>query len=256
DLFLIGPATELNGSSPNTFTGTTTANGGLLTLNKTPTGTAYAMSGPLVVGSGGSLATVRWSNDSQLNRSTASVMLYSNGLVHLNGHNDAIGSLTLAGGTVQNSGAATLSLFQNVTAKAASASASINGGRLALASGQPTFQIEASPVEPELAIGASIIGLGGMTKTGPGTLRLGGANSFAGPVNVNAGVLHIQTDPALGVPNAGTTIAGGATLRVGSVPGLDEPLTLGGTLELLPFAGVNSGIVLATNAFVRVNSSG
>src|SRR5207244_2316670 len=98
--------------------------------------------------------------------------------MNLNTHNDSVGSLTFNGGTVQNGGGATLSLFETVTANAAAVTAGINGGRLALASGQRTFNVEDGGVEPDLAISASIVDLGGITKTGLGTLRLSGANSF------------------------------------------------------------------------------
>lgn len=264
DLSLLGVLIELSGSFPNTFTGATRVNCERLTLNKSPTGTAFAFSGPLIIGQDSFAANeVRWLNDSQINRTTTRVTLGSRALMNLNGHNDTIGSLVFNGGTVQNAGAGTLSLSQTVTASVAAATANISGGRLAIAAGVRTFHVDDGPLEPDLAISAVILDFGSITKTGLGTLRLSGANTFLGSVNINAGMIHIQSDTALGSTAGRTTVADGATLQVESVAALNEQLTIGGpgrggtngALNLLPVTGVQANIVLSTGATVRVDSS-
>jgi autotransporter-associated beta strand protein len=264
DLSLLGGLVELSGSSPNTFTGATRVNCERLTLNKSPTGAAFAFSGPLLIGQDSFAPNeVRWLNDSQINRTSTRVTLGSRALMNLNGHNDTIGSLTFTGGTVQNNGAGTLSLSQTITANVASVTANISGGRLAIAAGNRFFTVDDGPLEPDLAISAIILDFGGITKSGLGTLRLSGANTFLGAVNLNAGTIHIQSDTALGSTASRTTVADGATLQVESVAALNEPLFIrgagrGGTngaLHLLPVTGVQAGIVLEAAATVRNDSS-
>lgn len=262
DLVLLGTAIELSGSFPNTFTGATHANCDLLKLNKAPTGTAFAFSGPLLIGQDSFVPKqVRWLNDFQINRSTTPVTLGPQALMNLNGHNDTIGSLTFRGGAVQNAGAATLSLFQSVTANIATATASISGGRLALASGQRGFHVEDGALGPDLSITTTIVDLGGITKTGPGTLLLNAPNSFSGPVAIDAGVVHIQNNTSLGSTGAGTTVADGATLQIEFVGALAELLNIrgaghGGTLgalNLMAATGIGAGVVLAGPSTVRVD---
>ena len=55
---------------------------------------------------------------------------------------------------------------------------------------------------------------GGFVKTGLGTLGLGGTNTFAGNVNISAGVLSISRDANLGAATNGVLIGNGATLRI------------------------------------------
>ncbi len=263
DLVLLGTAIELSGSFPNTFTGATHANCDLLTLNKAPTGTAFAFSGPLLIGQDSFVPKqVRWLNDFQINRSTTPVTLGPQALMNLGGHSDTIGSLTFRGGTVQNAGAATLSLFQSVTANVSTATASISGGRLALASGQRGFHVDDGASGPDLAVTATIVDLGGITKTGPGTLLLNAPNNFSGPVAINAGVVHIQNNTSLGTIGAGTTVADGGTLQIEFVGALAEPLNIrgeghGGTLgalNLMAATGVGADVVLAGPSTVRVDN--
>ena len=55
----------------------------------------------------------------------------------------------------------------------------------------------------------TISGTGGLTKVGSGMLLLAGANSYAGPTNVNAGILNVNGSLASAVSvNAGGTLMG------------------------------------------------
>jgi len=262
DLLLFGETVELAGDSPNTATGSTVANCSLLTLNKAAPSQTVAVGGPLVVGSqGGSLTEVRWLNNSQINSNAAAVTIYAGGLMNLNGYQDAVGSINFNGGTVANSGNGILELFQGVTANPGHAPAFIQGGTLALAAGPVPFDIEPGPSEPELSISSSIVGLGGIAKTGDGELLLSGANSFDGQVLIGAGTVDAASDTALGGAVAGTIVSNGATLTVDAA-GLPTPLTIqgngrGGTngaLCLLPFAGVAANITLAGTSTVEIDS--
>lgn len=53
-----------------------------------------------------------------------------------------------------------------------------------------------------------------MTKNGTGTLTLSGANTFDGPVVINAGVVNLQNSSALGTSTHGNEIYSGAALEL------------------------------------------
>ncbi len=100
---------------------------------------------------------------------------------------------------------------------------SLLGGDLTLITG-------AISVDPATTatIGSALNGTA-ITKTGNGTLILGGVNGYTGLTTVSAGVLNIQSNGALGTVGAGTTVAANAALELqgGIVVGA-EALTLNG----------------------------
>jgi fibronectin-binding autotransporter adhesin len=75
-----------------------------------------------------------------------------------------------------------------------------------------------------------IAGAGGITKAGTSRLTVSTANSFDGPVAVNAGSLVMGNATALGSTLAGTSVAVGATLDLGGQAVGAEPIALAGTL--------------------------
>ncbi len=108
-------------------------------------------------------------------------------------------------------------------------------------------------------LGSSLNSSSGMTKFGDGVLALTGDNSgFSGTINVNAGVLNVQTATALGASGGGNgvTVASGASLELqGSLALGNKPLTLNGD-------GVNGGGALrnvsgasSSSGSVSLNSS-
>ena len=71
-----------------------------------------------------------------------------------------------------------------------------------------------------------------LTKTDSGTVTLGGtsANTYTGTTTVNAGVMNIQNNTALGTATLGTTVNAGAALEVqGGLTAVAENITLNGT---------------------------
>jgi autotransporter-associated beta strand protein len=82
----------------------------------------------------------------------------------------------------------------------------VNGGTLA-------FGGHAVPQ----AVTGAVSGAGALTKTGTNVLHLLGANTYAGITRINAGILRVEQNAALGAASGGTVIASGATLDLGSV---------------------------------------
>ncbi|MDY0170167.1 MAG: autotransporter-associated beta strand repeat-containing protein, partial [Thermoguttaceae bacterium] len=68
-----------------------------------------------------------------------------------------------------------------------------------------------------------------LAKVGGGTLILTNANTYTGPTTVDAGVLSVRHDDALGAPGAGTTVQSGAALEVHGGVAVAEGLTLNGS---------------------------
>ncbi len=79
---------------------------------------------------------------------------------------------------------------------------------------------------PALTISGPMSGSGGLRKSGPGTLALGGANSFTGGVEVAGGTLRTTARDALGSTAAGAaaTIDAGAALELAGDASTWEPV--------------------------------
>lgn len=117
------------------------------------------------------------------------------------GDGSATNSLTLAGGTLRST-AATLDLGATRA--------------VTLGTGGGTFDVPASST---LTISGPVGGAGAadaLTKTGPGTLVLAAANTYAGPTVISAGTVKVSNSAALGaIPGGSVTVASGAVLDLG-----------------------------------------
>jgi autotransporter-associated beta strand protein len=68
-----------------------------------------------------------------------------------------------------------------------------------------------------------------VTKNGSSRLTLTGTNTYSGITNVNAGILNIQNNSALGTTANGTVVASGARLQLeNNITVTGESLTLNG----------------------------
>ena len=222
------------------YTGTTTVSQGTLLLDKTDGG---AIPGNLVVGDGTDAADVREEAADQLGHENETVTVNAAGVFNLGGFNDAIGSLVLAGGTVQT-GSGTLTVIGTVSTQASSTTAVISG-QLALPLFAPSIDVAAGIVPdggPDLDISAAISG-GGLTMTGDGTLRLDGDNSFSGPTAIEAGVVVVTGNEALA--SSGVTIDTGAQLDFSGGP---NGLTLSNAFSLAGSGVSGAGAIDDVNA--------
>ncbi|WGT61328.1 autotransporter outer membrane beta-barrel domain-containing protein [Variovorax paradoxus] len=82
------------------------------------------------------------------------------------------------------------------------------GSTLTLA-GTPTLT---TGLNVTATISSAIAGTAGVIKAGAGTLTLSGANTFSGGITVNAGILSVNGDAALGAASNGIVMAGGTQL--------------------------------------------
>jgi len=103
------------------------------------------------------------------------------------------------------------------------------------------FDVESNvTLRVSAAIGA---GLGaveaGVLKTGEGTLRLSGANTYSGPTTIRGGTLTAADNAALGSPAEGTTLENG-TLTLLNANIVNESLVIQPDFNTLAAAGVSS----------------
>ena len=243
----------LIGNNTNSYSGTTLVKEGTLRLGKT--GAAFA--GPLNIGDGvgGSGADiVQFISIGQFAVSTA-VTISNSGSLDLSGFNGTVASLTMNGGSVMT-GAGTLGLKGNLTANAATTTASISG-KLSLEGATRTLKASNGGSAVDLLISAVVNdgpGAAGIIKTGDGNLQLNAANTYSGLTTINEGRLEALNPSALGATDQGTIVNGSTTLRLGA--GGAEVLTLGGgTLE--GGNGTNSwlgSIILQNDSVITVPS--
>lgn len=256
---------QFGGDAANNYTGTTTVNQGTLELRKTAG--VSAIPGTLIIGDGSANVTVRLLQNDQI-ADTAPVTvvrsLSGTGLLDLNNFSDRIGFLTLLGGNV-TTGTGTLGLNSNVL-KDSLLFATISG-KLDLGDATRTITVAGRGIT-DLFIDAVISGAtgSGITKAGTGVLRLAGTNTYSGLTSVNAGTLEITNGSALGTfasASQGTTVFGGATLRLAAAITVSEPLTLNGfgignSGALRNFNGASTWagpITLATSTAIGVDSA-
>ena len=281
-------ALTLGGTTANTYSGTTTVNAGTLFLAKTAG--VSAITGPLLIGDGSGTDTVLLQASNQIANTTVTVNSsgvfdlggFSEGFLSLivNGGSATIGtgvlslgtSLTMTGGSVASTGAGSL-LMQGLVNTNASATAATISGAVDFGAAIRTLTIADGAAANDLDLTANVSN-GGLTKSGAGTLRLSGANTFASGLLVNAGTVTLTASGAAG---AGVVQLGGGTLAADAAPvtltnavsfsadstasdiTFNGPTTLQGNRTLtvntgtVTFGGVVSGDV-TTNAFSKLGA--
>ncbi len=149
--------------------------------------------------------------------------------------------------------------LSNGTATVANGAGSGSSGFVDLNGGTRAFNIGNGAADVDLAVNVPIKN-GGLTKNGTGTMLLGGANTYAGAVTINDGILRVTADNQLGtsgVTTNMTVVTGGSggsghggTLQLSGNVSYNLPLTIGG-------GGVNGVSITAPGSLGALdNSSG
>ncbi len=186
------------------------------------------------------------------NTYTGGTLLY-NGTLNL-GNSAALGgagsTLTLAGGTLDNTSGGAMTLAQNYP-MTWSNNFGFNGtNALNLGTGAVTLSGSSSNIAinvsaSTLTVGGAISGPYGLTQTGAGTLLLNGADTFTGSTLVNGGVLTINNATAL--QNSTLDFSGGGTVGFGVAATTVGGLTNGGALALTNSAGAAVTLTVGNN---------
>jgi autotransporter-associated beta strand protein len=135
------------------------------------------------------------------------------GVFNINGGTVTFSAINLAShssnpGKIVMGGDATFTVYGGAgTAVIQSTGALAQAGFVDLGSANRTLTINNGSAAVDVMITAGIIGTGGLTKAGPGTLQLTGANSYTGATTVNAGTLTATGASALGASTGALTVA-------------------------------------------------
>lgn len=208
----------LGGSVNNTYAGATTVSGGMLELNDVSIATQM-VPGNLFIDSG---ATVLLTEANQI-ADSAQVTVNGTGFLNLNNYNETFAMLTLTNGGDVSSGFGTLTVTGRLAASAAFNGtldpATISG---VLAQGAVTRTIDVALNTnggPECIIFANLTGSGsaGLIKTGGGTLRLSGTNTYPGLTTISNGSIYAASALAFGGSASGTDLRGGSLRLEGAV---------------------------------------
>ncbi len=235
DVAFVGLGTVgIDGPSANTYTGATYAHGGLLTLGKTMW--QPAVPGSFFVGQPHPLANSQVIPHTNVVRLLASeqlplalpVQLDVTGVFDLNGYQQTVGSLTMFGSVITNSGAGILILAGDVTGTSLWNNYPTIYGEVSLGGRDRAFTSltpGAIELEGNLRDGGNPAGI---LKQGPFGLRLDGTNStYRGVTDVQEGWLSAEQPGSLGSPLGGTTVASNAWFYVGlNYHGPSDILTL------------------------------
>ncbi len=194
----------------NTYTGGTEINAGTLIGNTTSIRGDIANVGELVFNqdAAGTFAN-RISG-------TGSLVKSGDGILTLAGAN------TYTGGTRLQAG--TLSISADNNLGGASSTLTIAGGNLAttgsFASERKVVLESDSEVsteaDTELALNGEVSGAGKLTKSGDGTLRLAGTNTYEGGTEIAGGILSVSADENLGADAGALTFSGGTLATTAS----------------------------------------
>lgn len=209
----------------SSVTGAISVLGGRLLLNSAA---GDAIKGDLTIGESGGVtpASVELAQSSQI-LDSVNVTVRSPGSLALSGFDEAINNLTLQAGStsgaIVNSGVGTLTLNGTVTVGTTSNGGfgAVIAGKLQLNPGMHVFQIANGNALSDLRIVATMVGPGGIVKTGLGTLSIANTpdNTYTGLTYLNDGVVLLGTGggtDSLSTPiNVGNDVGnpGSAVLR-------------------------------------------
>lgn len=213
------------------------------------------------------------------NIGTGPLTVYA-GTVDFDGASPGVASLVMGGGSSSSNATITVGAGHSLALNGSVSYSATNhplgaviggAGKVNLGNSTVTRQFTVSNsanTTDELTISATIEdGIVGTNITKPsgagGTLVLAGDNTYSGTTTINAGILRIEHDHALGSPSASTTVNTGAALEMtGGLTVTGEPLVLGSTNGVSNNGGLRSlsdgntwaGNITLTGGASRINS--
>ena len=153
------------------------------------------------------------------------VNIGANGIVSQNATNPATYEVRLGGGTIR----ATANWTSNL--------------ETTLVTGGSGIQYDTNG--KVVTLSGNLVGAGGLTKVGSGTLKLSGSNSFAGGITVNTGTVQIGDGGTTGSAGTGPVVIGaGTTVSYNRA----DALTIGGAVSGAGQLNVTAGILRLANA--------
>ncbi len=257
---------EFGGTAANTYSGTTSVNEGVLSLNKA--GTVAAITATLVIGdeilngpSGTTRDIVRFGSAAGTgNIGAVTVVVTSSGLLDMatNGKSDTVGAITtevganssatisLSSGNLTLGGTLTTLITGSATTSSPAATIISDGSGVLTLSASRSFAVNESLAPVELAITSPINGAFTVTKTLEGTLDLGAANGFSAlTLSANSGAVVALTNLALGV--GAVTVNSGSTLAFQGGANYNSPLNTvtinGGGASLASLTPTHAGAI-------------
>jgi gliding motility-associated-like protein len=267
-------------SGSNTYEGGTTVSAGALELRD---GNAIADNGAVTVMNGASLVLSNaaetigslagagnvvlnadlTTGGNNANTAFSGVLSGSAGLIKLgSGTLSLSGVNTYTGATVVNAGALALNAIASISK---SGRVTVSAGSALLINANQTLNfltgagsvvlianLTAGGDNTSTTFSGIISGVGGLIKSGTGTLTLSGLNTYGGSTTINAGALELRNGAAIRDDNPVTVEANGmlvlfgATETIGSLAGtgnaiLNGKLTVGGDNSSTIFSGVIKG---------------
>ena len=186
------------------------------------------------------------------------------GTLTLTGANSYTGGTTLSGGilafsALNNLGSGGITFDGGTLQWAGTNTTDISTRTVTIGPGGGTLDVVANNVTLANAIGNN--GAGSLTKTGAGTLTLNGVNTYSGGTLLNAGIILISADAALGAATGGVTFSGTSTLRFGGAFTLPATRTITsnagvtGTLDIQANAITVAGPLVGAGAFTKSGSA-
>ena len=231
DFFFGGDNVTFNDTPGTATTVTISANVGPGSLLVANTNVAYTFSGTgSIIGDTSLNMTGPGTLTINTNNSYGGGTSLGGGLLNL-GNSGALGggTLTISGGSLNNTSGASMTLAVNIPQNWNSSFAFLGASALNLGTGpvtlgtSPTVTVGGTGA---LTVGGAISDSGSnyaLTLPGPGTLVLAGSNTYGGGTNLNGGLLVINNNSALG---GGSLAIGG-----GSIDSTAPGITVAGNLQ-------------------------
>jgi autotransporter-associated beta strand protein len=238
--------------------------GGSLTINYDPTyradnSTAVLHGGPISAQFSGPVAL---SNSASL--SVHTLQVDTNRVFTLAGGTLTVNTIKLMPHTsvpakILVSGDVSINPLANATATITNGTGTGSPGFMDLGGGTRSFIVGNGTNDIDLSLSVTVAA-GALTKTGPGTMRLTGANTYAGGTTVSSGRLLVNNSTGSGTGTGGVTVNAGTLGGTGTASGV-VTLNSGGTIapgtpSAIGGLKVSSAPTLLGTNFMRIDRNG